>query len=576
MEAKLRPDDTKTWLEMLFRPGDTFEVRVKTNDEHGAKQIYLDHAKIPDFINVHVPIHTEHDRHIWVGVAPRKKVGDSTPILHRALWVDFSASIKSVDAARAAILAAELPPATMLVWSGNGVHAYWALDRAYTPDEVHPHAKGVHKRLPADVTHDSSRIMRVPGTLNCKDPAHPQACYIAEHATERVYELLAFPQAEGTEQVASGAKPAQMTPLSQDDRELFLANWLDGIKHRMVLAVAGYLRKNLYYDEASALEEIISIHREAGYEPNAGLVKAVKDTYARIWSTVAGVRALEDLGISPSVKDVFNFRFITPPKGRMELIDFSEPHEEQEFWVHGLVGPGLLTLWAAEPKTGKSFAAMQIGHALSSGTRLWDFATDPTPRRVLYFQGELTRGMVYSRAKAMFGIQAIKDQRRFAMTAKPDEPINLIRDPEVLTDLAENYDVVIVDPISVFHQNDEQRSHNVNEIISVFDHLRSKGKAVILVHHTRKLQTDRDGTPQAPTFNDIRGSGAWFATADALALHYKTSNEGIHTRVKFIFRAAPDRDPLDLYRMPYGGFTHSKEIFLASRPTMRVRMDQVN
>jgi len=563
-------------MKMLFRPGDTFEVRVKTNEERGAKQIWLPFGKLEDFVNIHVPTHTSHGRHIWIGVAPRPRVDDSSPVLHRALWADFSASVKSVDVARAHILSAGLPPATMLVWSGNGVHGYWALDRDYTPDEVRPHAKGLHQALPTDATHDSSRIMRVPGTINAKDPAHPHACYIAEHAPERVYDLQVFPQAEVTEVVATGAKPAQMTPLSQEDRELFLANWLDGIKHKMVLAVAGYLRKNLYYDEASALEEIVSIHREAGYEPDELLVRAVKDTYARIWSTVAGMRALEELGIRPKVRDSFKFRIVTPPKRKIEVIDFTDDLKEQEFWVHGLVGPGLLTLWAADPKTGKSFAAMQIGYALATGQRLWDFDTDPTPRRVLYFQGELSKGMVYSRAKGMFGIQSIQDPRRFAMTAKPDEPINLVRNPEILTDLADPYDVVIVDPISVFHQNDEKSSHNVNEVISVFDHLRSKGKAVILVHHTRKVGNDSKGNAHIPTFNDIRGSGAWFATADALALHYKTDPSGQHTRVKFIFRAAPDRDPLDLHRLPNGSFTHDKAQFFAANPTMRVRMDAVN
>lgn len=576
MDPELRPDDTRAWMQMLFRPGDTFEVRVKRNDEHGAKQIYLPYGKLEDFVTSHVPIHTEHQRHIWIGVAPRPRVGDSTPVLHRALWADFSAAVKSVDAARAHILAAGLPPATMLVWSGNGVHGYWALNRDYTPDEVRPHAKGLHDALPTDATHDSSRIMRVPGTLNCKDPAHPHACYIDEHAPERVYDLQVFPQAEVTEVVATGAKPAQMTPLAPEDRELFVANWLDGIKHRMVLAVAGYLRKNLAYDRDSALEEIVSIHREAGYEPDALLVQAVDDTYKAIFGKVAGLRALEDLGIRPHVRDSFKFRFVTPPKRKMEVIDFSQPQREQEFWVDGLIGPGLLTLWAAEPKTGKSFAAMQIGYALATGTPVWDFETTTRPRSVLYFQGELSKGMVYSRAKSMFGIKSIQDPRRFAMTAKPDEPVDLIRHPEILTDLAEPYDVVIVDPISVFHQNDEKSSHNVNEIISVFDHLRSKGKAVILVHHTRKLATDRQGKPVTPTFNDIRGSGAWFATADALALHYKTDGDGQHTRVKFIFRAAPDRDILDLHRMPHGGFTHDKAMWLAANPTMRVRMDQVN
>ena len=339
----------------------------------------------------------------------------------------------------------------------------------------------------------------------------------------------------------------------------------------MVLAVAGYLRKNLYYDEPSALQEIGDIHRAAGHEVDEGLVKAVKDTYAKLWATVGGLRLLEDMGIRPAVQDVFKYQFIRPPKRRIEIINFREELQEQEFWVPGLLGPGLLTLWSASPKTGKSFAAMQLGYALTTNRPLWDFPMGTGgPKRVLYFQGELSKGMVFSRAKAMFGIASIRDHEQFAMTAKPDEPIDLVRNPEALMDIADPYDVVIIDPVSVFTTNDESKSHSVNEVVGTFDQLRSAGKAVMLIHHLRKLPTDRQGQEAIPTFNDIRGSGAWFATADALALQHKIGTDG-NTRVKFLFRAAPDRDPLDLYRLPHGGFTEDKQAYIRTLGTLRIR-----
>lgn len=561
MTDQLNPTDTLTWMEMLFRPGDTFEVRVKADGERGAKQIWLPYAKAHDFAHVHIPIHTTHGRHIWIGVAPRPKVGDSSPVLHRALWCDFDASIDTLDKASGSILNAGLPQPTMLVWSGHGVHGYWALKQPATPEQVRPYAKGLHQALPTDATHDSSRIMRVPGTLNAKDPDHPTSCRIAEHDPERTYELTDFPKAEVAEPVVPGAKPAQMEPLDPEDRELFLANWIDGQKHAMVVGVSGYLRKNLHYDENSALAEIERIHRDAGHEPDEGLRQTVRDTYAQLWAKVSGLRKLEELGIRPSKRDAFHFTFKKPPKPKIEVINFADTLEPQEFWLEGLVGPGLLTLWAAEPKTGKSFAAMQMGHALATGQPLWDFASSGDRLRVLFFQGELSKGMVYARAKGMWGLGGIPKPDRFAMTAKPPEPIDLVQHPEVLNDLAEDYDVVIVDPISVFVTNDETKSYAVNEIIGVFDSLRARGKAVILVHHLRKLQTDKDGNPLTPGFNDIRGSSAWFATADAIALHYRTGTDG-NTAVKFTFRAAPDREPLSLYRMPHGGFTHRKDLYL--------------
>lgn len=572
---ELRPDDTRTWLEMLFRPGEIFESRVKTNEERGAKQIWLPYERIEDFVATHVPIHAGHKRHIWIGIAPRPKVGSTSPTVHRALWCDFSAAVTSVDQARDAIQQAGIPPATMLVWSGNGVHGYWLLKQPVRPEDAKPYVKGIHEALPTDATHDSSRIMRVPGTLNTKDPAHPSACYIAEHDPERVYELLDFPKAQVTRGATqTGARPAQMRPLSAEDRELFVSRWLPGERHQLVMGVAGYLRKQLYYDEESAVAEITRIHREAGYEPDDNLVKTVKDTYEQLWAKVSGLRILEEKGIVPQVRDHFEFTFKKKPKKkpRIEVIDFEETIEDQEFWMDGLIGPGMLTLWAAEPKTGKSFAAMQIGHALATGSPLWDFPGTGRKLRVLYFQGELSKGMVYARQKSLFGESAIKDPRRYALTAKPPEPIDLVQSPEALTDLADEFDVVIVDPISVFISSDEAKSYAVNEVVGVFDRLRDQGKAVLLVHHTRKLQSERDGTPIAPTMSDIRGSGAWFATADAIALHYRTGKAG-NTEVKFEFRAAPPRDNLPLYRMPEGGFTADKTAYLKTQGNLQVHLD---
>ena len=566
--------DALAWLEMLFRPGDVFEIRVKTPDERGAQQFWLPFEQRQKFTDIHIPIHEENNRHIWVGVAPRLRVGDATPVLHRALWVDFADTIRTLDQAQAEIERANLPPPTMLVNSGNGFHAYWRLAQDAKPEQVRPYSKGLHAAMSSDSTYDSARVMRVPGTLNPKTDPPTQSRIIA-YDPERVYELTAFPRAEIHEAPVVGAKPRQMQPLSDADRDLFVTAWLPGQKHHMAVGVAGYLRKNLYHDRDSAKREIRRIHEAAGYsweEDRGNLEKAVDDTYDQIFGKVAGLSKLEEFGVVPSVKDAFTFTIKARPKPKIEIIDFTQDIEPQEFWLDGLVGPGLLTLWAAEPKTGKSFAAMQMGYALASGTPLWDFDSDGQMHNVLYFQGELSRGMVYARARSMFGKNALMNSRRFAMTDKPHETISLVEHPEVLIDMAENYDVVIIDPISAFNSNDENSSTSVRETLSVFDRLKAAGKAVVLVHHTKKLQTDREGVPLPPSFSDIRGSSAWFAAVDAIALQYRTGDAG-NTKVKFMFRAAPERPPLTLYRMEHGGFTHDRGMYLQTiQGPMRVSL----
>ena len=531
-------------------------------DSSGAKQFWLPMSKVDAFLTTHLDIHSGNERNVWVGIAPRRKINDSAPKEHNALWVDFDSTITTLKEAEHDVASSNLPPATMYVNSGNGVHGYWKLDRTYEPQEVAPHARGLHQTLAADATHDTSRVMRVPGSKNFKtDP--PKDCEIIFHDPERVYSLAEFPKAKFEPHVQSDIDHSQIEqPLPQEDFELFVSGWIEGQRHNVAVGVAGYLRRVLYQSKDTCLQNIARIHQEAGYDwPDEGLAKVVDDTYSQMFGKVGGLSILRQYGIVPSKRSSFSYSFKEPERPKMSIIDFSKDIAPQEFWAEGLIGPGMISLWAAEPKTGKSYAAMQLGYALSQGENIWGFEV-PKRVRVLYFQGELSRGMLADRAISMFGKESLQDPRQFAITDKPDEVISLVETPEVLNDLAEHYDVVIVDPIAAFNSNDENSSTTVRETMSVFDSLKAQGKAVLLIHHTKKLQTGRDGTPITPSFSDIRGSGAWFGASDAIALQYRVGSQG-NTKVKFAFRAAPERPELMLYRRKGGGFTDSRDQFVA-------------
>jgi len=561
---------------MLFKPGDIFEVRVKRQDERGAQQFWLSYSKVPAFLQTHLPIHADGKRNVWVGIAPRRKEGDSAPKEHNALWVDFDATITTLQEAHDAVADANLVQPTMYVNSGNGVHGYWKLKETKSPEEVNPYAKGVHGALPTDSTHDSSRVMRVPGSWNFKnDP--PAECEIVSYYPEREYDLTEFPKIRHSPRITEEDTAKIEKPLSKEDFELFVSAWVDGQKHNVAVGVAGYLRRVLYQSKQTCLTNIGKIHQTAGHDwPDENLMKVVDDTYSQLFGKVAGLSKLREYGIVPSVRSSFEYKFATPAKPKIPIIDFSQDIEPQEFWAEGLVGPGMITLWAAEPKTGKSYAIMQLGHALAQGEDVWGFRV-PKPVRVLYFQGELSRGMVADRAINMFGKESLLNPRQFAITDKPDEIISLIDNPEVLNDIAEYYDVVIVDPIAAFNSNDENSSVTVRETMSVFDSLKARGKAVILVHHTKKLQTGKGGAPLVPSFSDIRGSGAWFGAADAIALQYRVGTQG-NTKVKFAFRAAPEREELMLYRRQGGGFISERSQYVAENTpaTLKIPASKLN
>ena len=534
------------WFNTLFRPGELFEYRIKRSGETFAKSYWWPVDKLDHFVNVHLPLHNDNEMHVWVGVSPRAKVGDKAPTVLRALWCDFASYITDEGLAQAAIEAAELPPPTMLVNSGRGYHGYWALASELTAEQVRPYSKGLHAVLPTDNTHDPARVMRVPGNVN---PRNGQVCRVTFHDPTRVYDHTLFPASQEPLMERIGQAPAGKE-LSSEDFELFAGAWLPGQIHNLSLGVVGYLRKNLGQSREQALKTVRTLHESTGnsWEDDNGLLqKVVEDTYAKPIATVSGTSRLAEYGVAPTVTSAFELRFVTPKPSKVKLIDFAKPIDPQEFWVDGLVGPGLLTIWAAEPKTGKSLAVMQIGHALANGLPLWDFDTTPERKAVLYFQGELSQGMVYDRARKMFEPGTYEDPKWFAMTDRPEKTLSLVETPEVLYDIADPYDVIIVDPLSVFSTNDENSVTSVRDTMALFDPLRSAGKAVILVHHLRKLETDRDGNPVPPSFSDLRGSSAVFAAVDAAAVQWRWGDNG-NTKVKFMYRAAEERDVLSLYR----------------------------
>ena len=77
--------------------------------------------------------------------------------------------------------ATKIPSPTALVGSGGGVHVYWISDRPLELEEWRSYAEGLKTaalsfglRCDAGCTVDSARVLRVPGTLNCKiDPPRP-------------------------------------------------------------------------------------------------------------------------------------------------------------------------------------------------------------------------------------------------------------------------------------------------------------------------------------------------------------------------------------------------------------------
>jgi hypothetical protein len=196
----------------------------------------------------------------------------------RVLWVDIDHV--TVEEARARFERAGVPEPSVLVNSGNGVHAYWLLDEPYLIDDagepppvltewvpaadgknkprhyfvengdrvyldsrkhasrLSPKAEriqdilaGLARAVGGDHTHDLARLLRIAGTLNRKNERNgvaPKATELVVCEPTRRYPLARFeslascsPAAERSKQVAKMPLPAvrRMTPAKCDKLE---------------------------------------------------------------------------------------------------------------------------------------------------------------------------------------------------------------------------------------------------------------------------------------------------------------------------------------------------------------------
>jgi len=113
----------------------------------------------------------------YYGVLPRTRTSgkaedcvSSTGVL----WADVDA--KHLNGTKISTLVAlggsSITP-SIVVDSGNGVHAYWLLDNVVPFDKASEVMKGLAKAIGGDSVHDAPRVLRLPGTHNHKtDPPH--------------------------------------------------------------------------------------------------------------------------------------------------------------------------------------------------------------------------------------------------------------------------------------------------------------------------------------------------------------------------------------------------------------------
>jgi predicted P-loop ATPase len=163
----------------------------------------------------------EHGLGAFYGVLPRLQAGSGTKASvgpGQVCWcdLDFKDYEDGEEEARERLTLLRMPPSA-LVSSGNGLHAYWLLDAVVAPAVI----EAANVRLIAatgadEACKDSARVLRLPGSLNVKDPQHPRPVVLDFLDAELRYNLEALVAAADTR--IDDLAPAKPEPEPQPAR----------------------------------------------------------------------------------------------------------------------------------------------------------------------------------------------------------------------------------------------------------------------------------------------------------------------------------------------------------------------
>jgi hypothetical protein len=160
---------------------------------------------------------------VFFGVLPRRERGKGKAedtIASSVAWADLDFKDYAGGEAEARKRLAEFPlQPTLVVCSGHGLHAYWLLREPAPPAELSDLSRQLANALGGDHAFDAARILRLPGTANRKDPAHPTLVVIEALDPARAYNSTELVDVLGmfAESSSAGANPG---PRQDGDRRI--------------------------------------------------------------------------------------------------------------------------------------------------------------------------------------------------------------------------------------------------------------------------------------------------------------------------------------------------------------------
>jgi len=218
-----------------------------------------------------------------------------------------------------------------------------------------------------------------------------------------------------------------------------------------------------------------------------------------------------------------------------------DPRPERPRWlVRSLYPHPAVSIGAGQPKSFKSWLALDVAVSVASATPCLGCFPVDLPGRALVYQAEDSVPEVRERLECVSNSRGLGlDELDLHVITEPALRLDLAQDQARLSRAVEELQprLLVLDPLVRLHRLDENSSQEISGLLGYLRELqRAQDVSILLVHHTSKRSRARQG--QA-----LRGSSDLHAWVD-VGLYLTWRGERLELAVEL--RAAASPEPLEV------------------------------
>jgi len=219
-----------------------------------------------------------------------------------------------------------------------------------------------------------------------------------------------------------------------------------------------------------------------------------------------------------------------------------EPPQQSAWLIENLWGHEAVGVLGGQPKTAKTFLALEMALAVASGSLCLGRFPVPDPGPVLFFAAEDAPAQIRTR------LDSLAQARDVDFSSLP---VFLILTEQLRLDLPSDHTrltqavdtlrprLLILDPFVRIHRQDENSARDISPLLADLRALQRRFQlAILVVHHTRKTNGQASG-------QDLRGSGDLYAWGDSY-LYLRRSHDQLQLTVEHRAARAPEPVALTL------------------------------